>query len=159
MPLDVRLVENEGVEGHVENEEEDQSEADQEADMGAAEVGAAAADAAQVHGGLIGGGGRMRLWRPDEAEAVLVVEAIAAAVIVLGVHVGLVEGRGEVLARGHRCAEALCVVRRRVSLSLAVRDQSVGAGDQTCKEPFIKDVRTEEGGGWSSKRHRGREAT
>ena len=107
MPLDVRLVENEGVEGHVENEEEDEAEADQEADMGAAEVGAAAADAAQVHVGLIGR--RYMLWRSNEAEAVLVVEAIAAAVIVLGVDVGLVEGRSEVLAGGHRRAEALCV--------------------------------------------------
>ena len=105
MPLDVRLVENEGVEGHVENEEEDEAEADQEADMGAAEVGAAAADAAQVHVGLIGGGlhsGRTR----EDVEAVAVLEA---AVIVLGVDVGLVEGRSEVLAGGHRRAEALCV--------------------------------------------------
>ena len=73
--------------------------------MGAAEVGAAAADAAEVRVGLIGR--RYRLWRSNEAEAVLVVEAIAAAVIVLGVDVGLVEGRGEVLARGHGRAEAL----------------------------------------------------
>ena len=103
MPLDVRLVENEGVEGHVENEEEDEAEADQEADMGAAEVGAAAADAAQVHVGLGRGGlhsGRTR----EDVEAVAVLEA---AVIVLGVDVGLVEGRGEVLAGGHGSSEAL----------------------------------------------------
>ena len=117
MPLDVRLVENEGVEGHVENEEEDQSEADQEADMGAAEVGAAAADAAQVHVGLIGRGGWRLRW-PDEAEAVLVVEAIAAAVIVLWVDVGLVEGGREVLAGGHRSAEALCMVRGATGVSV-----------------------------------------
>ena len=42
MPLDVRLIENKGVESHVENEEKNEAEADEEADMGAAEVGAAA---------------------------------------------------------------------------------------------------------------------
>ena len=75
--------------------------------MGAAEVGAAAADAAQVHVGLGRGGfhsGRTR----EDVEAVAVLEA---AVIVLGVDVGLVEGRSEVLAGGHRRAEALCMVR------------------------------------------------
>lgn len=45
MPLDVRLIENKGVESHVENEEKNEAEADEEADMGAAEVGAATAAA------------------------------------------------------------------------------------------------------------------
>ena len=47
MPLDVRLIENEGVESHVENEEKNEAEADEDADMGAAEVRAATAAAAE----------------------------------------------------------------------------------------------------------------
>ena len=97
MPLDVRLVENKGVESHVENEEKNEAEADDEADMGAAEVGAAAAAAEEG----VGGGGGVQV----AAVAAAVVGVVQ--VVVLRVRHGLgVDGR-HVLARGHWRAEAL----------------------------------------------------
>ena len=95
MPLDVRLVENKGVESHVENEEKNEAEADDEADMGAAEVGAAAAATEERLGG--GGGGGVQV----------AAVAVVVQVVVLGVGHGLgVDGR-HVLAGGHWRAEAL----------------------------------------------------
>ena len=109
MPLDVRLIENKGVESHVENEEENESEADEEADMGAAEVGAAATAAAQNR---ITGGGLGRGWVGSKEVPVAV--SVVMEAVVLGVGHGLAVDLVEVLARGHWRAEALhaCDVSR-----------------------------------------------
>ena len=65
--------------------------------------------------------------------AVAVVEAgvVVVAAVVLGVVIGLGEGGREVLARGHRRAEALCMVRGAatgVSVTRCARSISRGRG-------------------------------